>query len=457
MSRRSLRFRLHSAAAITVVVALGVAAMGLVTLFERHAERRLDAELETDLRQLIGRLELGPDGRIRVTSDLADPRFEEPLSGLYWQVRDETRPTLLRSRSLWDATIPLAPDVLTLGVVHRHHLPGPGDQRLLVRERQVILRPDNEARRLRVAVAVDRAELDAAGAAFAADILPYLALLAAVLVAATWVQVRTGLAPLDLLRRRVLAVRSGAAQRLDDRFPDEVMPLVEAINELLQARDAAVERARAWTADLAHGLKTPLTALGADARRLRAAGHGEMAADLERLAEAMGQRVDRELIRARLRSAAPETRAHADVVPAVRRVLVTLQRTPAGEAVAWDLALPETAPARIPCDDLSELLGNLLENAAKWAAGRVRVTVAPGPPVELAVADDGPGVPKGELSRLGQRGLRLDEQTPGTGLGLAIVGDIVTAYGGELDFFPADLGGLGVRVRLPAATSPEAP
>ncbi len=455
MTRHSLRFRLYSAAAATVVTALAVAAFGLVALFERHAERRLDAEMESHLRQLIGRLELGPGGRVRVTSDPADPRFQAPLSGLYWQLGDVTRPALLRSRSLWDQTIPLPADDLSLGVVHRHRLPGPAGQRLLVRERQVILRPDSDARRLRVAVAVDRAELDAAGRAFAADILPFLGLLAALFFAATWVQVRTGLAPLDLVRRRVLAVRAGAARRLEDHFPDEVTPLVEEINELLAARDQAVERARAWTGDLAHGLKTPLTALGADARRLRALGHEDMAAHLEELAQAMRQRVDRELIRARLRSAAPGARERADLVQGVERVLATLRRTPAGEALSWEADLPAAAPARIQDDDLNELLGNLLENAAKWAAARVRVTVAPGEGVELTVADDGPGVAPGELPRLGQRGVRLDEQTPGTGLGLAIVGDIVEAYGGDLGFFPADLGGLGVRVRLPPAAGAE--
>jgi signal transduction histidine kinase len=450
VSRRSLRYRLLAAAAGSILVALLLAGVGLAALFERHLERRLDAELEVNLRQLVGRVELSPEGRVHVAGDLADPRFEAPLGGLYWQVQDDTRPTLLRSRSLWDAVIPLPEDVLTLGEAHRHILPGPAEQMLLVRERQVIAAPDTHARRLRVAVAIDRAELDAALRAFIVDMLPYFAVLAMVLLGGAWLQVRTGLAPLERLRRGVLAVRGGSRSRLDQAYPDEVVPLVEEINELLEARDRSVERARAWTADLAHGLKTPLSALAGEAERLRAAGEGEAAERLDQLAEAMRRRVDRELIRARLRSAGPAVPCCTELAPAVRRVTRTLERTPHGERLEWQVGLPEDLRVAVQPDDLTELLGNLLDNAGKWAERRVEVTAgAEGGAVVLTVADDGPGVPAGERERLGGRGVRLDEQTPGHGLGLAIVRDILEAYGGELSFGRSPAGGLSVQIRLP--------
>lgn len=444
MTRRSLRFRLLSAAAVSTLLALLLAGFSLVALFGHHLERRFNAELTTDVNQLIGRIEADEQGRVHVHGSLADPRFEEPLSGLYWQVQDDARHTLLRSRSLWDSKIDLPRDRLSLGDVHHHTLAGPDGQVLIVNERQVILEPDTLARRLRVAVARDRSDLDAARQAFAADMLPYFALLAAFLMLASWVQVRTGLAPLELVRRGVLGIRGGQAQRLDDTYPDEVTPLVEEINELLQARDSMIERARAWTADLAHGLKTPLSALGADAQRLREAGQSEVADDLDELAQAMRRRVDRELIRARLRSAGTVVVQHADLVRVIQRILKTLVRAPHGETVDWVTHMPERVPVAMREDDLTELLGNLLDNAGKWARERVWVTVEQGDCVRLSIEDDGPGVPQEQLARLGERGLRLDQQTHGYGLGLAIAQDIVSAYGGSIEFTPSRQGGLGV-------------
>lgn len=448
MRIHSLRFRLLAAAAVSVSLALIAAAFGLVLLFEHHVERRLDHELETDLRQLIARIELDADGRIHISSELSDPRFEEPISGWYWQIQDDKRLMLLRSRSLWDAKLDLPKDQLDLGVVHRHVLVGPVDQSLMVREQQVIMHPQAEARRLRVAVAMDRSELLTARQAFSADMLPYLALLALALMGATWVYVRMGLSPLDHVRQGVLAISSGDAQRLTDEFPDEVMPLVDEINELLMARDDAVERARAWTADLAHGLKTPLTALGADAQQLRNTGHTDMAENLDQLAQSMRRRVDRELIRARLRTAGVLVPRHTDMVAAAKGVIATLVRTPLGSRLSWHTELPESLEVGMARDDLTELLGNLMDNASKWARDQVWISVEQDDGVSIVIEDDGPGVPDSELTSLVKRGVRLDEQTAGSGLGLAIARDILDAYDGQLSFSRSKLGGLAVSVQL---------
>ena len=448
MHIRSLRFRLLAAAAVSVSLALIAAAFGLVLLFEHHVERRLDQELETDLRQLIARIELDSDGRIHIGSELSDPRFEEPLSGWYWQIQDDERLMLLRSRSLWDAKLDLPKDQLDLGVVHRHVLIGPDAQSLMVREQQVIMHPQAEARRLRVAVAMDRSELLIARQAFSADMLPYLALLALALMGASWVYVRMGLLPLDHVRQGVLAISSGDAQRLPDEFPDEVMPLVDEINELLKARDDAVERARAWTADLAHGLKTPLTALGADAQKLRNSGHVDMAENLDQLAQAMRRRVDRELIRARLRTAGVLVPRHTDMVAAAKGVIATLVRTPLGSRLSWHAELPESLEVGMARDDLTELLGNLMDNASKWARDQVWISVEQDDGISIVIEDDGPGVPDSELTSLVKRGVRLDEQTAGSGLGLAIARDILDAYDGQLSFSRSKLGGLAVSVQL---------
>jgi len=362
-----LRTRLLLAATGSISAALVAAGLGFVALFEHHVERRIGAELETFLNQIIANLALGADGRIRLAQAPAEPRFERPLSGLYWQVQDERRPTLLRSRSLSDVVIELPGDEAPPGDIHRHTLAGPADQTLLVRERQIILQPEAEARQVRIAVAVDRRALIAARSALAADILPYLALLAGILMLAAWLQVRIGLAPLDALRRGVMAIRSGAQRRLSGEYPEEVMPLVEDMKGLLDAQERAIERARAWTADLAHGLKTPLMVLTADAQRLREQGNTPVADDLDQLAETMPRRIDRELIRARVRSQVQRRQARVEVGEVIERIVRTLRRTPRGAQLDWTIQVPAPVIASMLPDGLSELLSNLLGNATQWA------------------------------------------------------------------------------------------
>jgi signal transduction histidine kinase len=472
MTRRSLRFRLLVASAVSITLALLVAGLGLAALFERHVERRVEAQLDDTLGQILAHLKAAPDGRVQFDLSLADPRYQTPLSGLYWQIQDEDRPTLLRSRSLWDAVLELPRDLPPEGVLHRHEAQGPGGEPLLVVERRVVFHPDSEGRRLRVAVALDRSELAEARRSFANDMLPYLALLGGALVLAAWIQVRIGLAPLDAVRLGLKSIRSGEARRLPADYPDEVLPMAEEVNALLDAQDAAIERARAWTADLAHGLKTPLVVLAADAQRLRGAGQAELADDLDSLAQTMRQRVDRELIRARIRARAHPRRQGlqggmragagdpgADLPAILDRVVRTLQRSPNGARLRWSLEGPETLAVLMLPEDLTELLGNLLENAANWAAGRVTVRVlapaAATEPVMVQIEDDGPGVPGEALEVLGQRGLRLDERTQGSGLGLAIAQDICDAYGAELhlgrDGAGPGLGGLLVTLHLRGA------
>lgn len=449
MTRRSLRARLWIGAALSITLALAVAGLGLLTLFERHVERRIGEELRAQLNQLAAAVTVTPEGEVELAREPADPRFDQPLSGLYWQIDGPARPGLLRSRSLWDHLVELTDDDLDPGAVHAHEVMGPEEQPLLVRERRIRLHAAVGLTPLRLMVGIDRGELIIARDAFAADMLPYLAVIALVLALATFVQIQTGLAPLDAVRRGLGEIRTGRTGRLGEAYPEEVMPLVGEVNALLEAREQAIERARAWTADLAHGLKTPLGALVADAQRLREQGNAPLADDLEQLAMAMRRRVERELVRARLRSGTDLQSVHADVVETIHRLLRTLQRTPEGARLDWQLVAPAQARAAVITDDLLELLGNLLENAAKWARTEVDIQVTAGDRIEIDIEDDGPGVPAEQIPRLGERGLRLDERREGSGLGLAIARDVVDAYGGALDFERASKGGLSVRVRLP--------
>jgi signal transduction histidine kinase len=266
------------------------------------------------------------------------------------------------------------------------------------------------------------------------------------------------------VRLGVRAIRDGDTRRLPSTYPDEVLPLTEEVNILLDAQERAIERARAWTADLAHGLKTPLVVLAADAERLRGLGQRELADDIDSLAQSMRRRVDRELIRARVRSlgdmagtasvtAWGAAQARADLAVTLNRVVHALDRTPNGARLDWDLDCPSPLAVPILPEDLTELLGNCLENASNWAAKQVSVRVTVGERVLVQIEDDGPGVPEEDLKDLGQRGLRLDERKQGYGLGLAIVQDICDAYGSDLTFSRAALGGLAVSLRLPPAAT----
>lgn len=450
--RDSLHYRLLLAAAISTGLALLIVAYSLSMLFERHLEQRIGEELVTYINQLASAISLNRNGRIIIERELAEVRFSKPMSGLYWQVQDDSRPTLLRSRSLWDDSIALPDDTLAAGVVHQHRIPGPRGRALIVRERQLLLPTAQGERRIRIAAAIDAGSLTDAGKKLATDMLPYLLVTALILLSASWLQVRTGLRPLAQIQQGVAEIRTGNRRRFTRKVPQEVMPLIDEINSLLDSQEKSIERSRAWTADLAHGLKTPLSILTADAQRLRDNGQQPIAKNLEQLAETMRRRVERELIRARIRSGIDNRYESSNTAMVIRGIIQALQRSPPGEAMDWQVETADDLQVPIPTEDLAELLGNILENAAKWARTAVAVTVTTQRDMTttILVEDDGPGVAEEQLQQLGQRGMRLDEQVPGTGLGLAIARDVCEAYGSQLSFSSSTIGGLAVTVVIPA-------
>ena len=454
MTRHSLRVRLLLTSAASIAVALGLAGFGMVELFERHVERRQEAELASYVGQLAGALRFADDGTPSLSVPPADPRFGQPLSGLYWQIQEDASGLRLRSRSLWDSVIPLPEDPLEPVQPHIHEVPGPGSEPLIVQERRVLYDTANGRRAFRIAAGIDHREAQRAAREFGTDLVPALLALALVLIAAAWMQVLVGLRPLEAVRIAVGRVRSRARQRLDEDFPDEIMPLVGEVNDLLAAQERAMDHARNRAADLAHGLKTPLTVLVNDARRLRARGEDEIAGEIENMVGTMRQHIDHELARARLAAGTAHGGAACDLVAVARGVVATLQRTPHGEALAWRLALPERCAVAVDANDLAEIVGNLAENAVKWARDAVTIeAVSVDGAVRLTVADNGPGVPDDQIDVLGARGLRLDERMPGSGMGLAIAREIAEAYGGALSLANAPRGGLVATVTLPVGTA----
>jgi signal transduction histidine kinase len=439
MSRNSLRLRLVAGGIAAIVIALALAGAGLTLLFERHVGRTVSQDLDVHLKKLLADLEVNADGRITIAAGPTDPRFVEPMSGLYWQISDDRGQTL-RSRSLWDSALVLPKDEPAAGEVHRHEAIGPASRRVLIAERRVRVDIDARETPLTVAVAIDAAHVAAATTAFAADLAIALGVLGIVLAAATAIQVGLGLRPLDLLRRGVASIRAGREPRLAAGVPDEVRPLVDEVNALLAARAEEVERSRHRAADLAHGLRTPLAALAADAGRLRSEGRPEIADGIDEVIGAMRRHVDRELARVRLGGIRYSRPQETPLAPLARSLVATLARTPDGVRTAYEIATSDHVTVPFERSDLAEALGNLLENATRHARHRVQIAAATDGR-QITVEDDGAGIPEAMRPTVLARGGRLD-QRGSAGLGLAIVQDVVEAYGWTLRLGTSELGGL---------------
>jgi len=365
-------------------------------------------------------------------------------------VLDENSGELLRSVSLWDDRLSLPNDTLLVGETHTHRAKAPDQRDVILHERRVMLETPGGNRPARLSVAVNEADTEELKAGFGRDLVPGLVLLAALLLLAGWMQVNAGLKPLTRIRSAIAAVREGRADRLPLAATTEIVPLVMEVNSLLDAQRTALSLARHHAADIAHGLKTPLTALASDIARLRAAGQNAVADDIEAVAHQMRRIVERELARSRHRSKQQGLRT--PVRAAVEAIARTLSRTPTGEALGWDIEVEGELAVSVATDDLNDVLGNLMENAARAAGSRVRVrAIADGDGVLFTVADDGAAIDPDTILRLVDRGARLDESGGSAGLGLAIVSEILSAHDSAPRFQASDMGGLEVLFCLPAA------
>ena len=458
---RSLRFRLVAATLVALTLALVLAGLLLASLFREEVLRQFSQALTAQLDQVTARLEFTATGQPQIDAQaLTDPRWSRPYSGLYWQV-DAAGPTVqagvLRSRSLWDATLTLPQDVLAEGVVHVHEVNGPDGARLLVVERTV-RRDDAAATPWRLVVAADLRETVAAVARFNGVLAAALAALLGLLCAAGLAQVVIGLAPLRALQRRLAEVHAGSAQRLGGRFPSEVQPLVDGFNAVLDRNADIVTRARTQAGNLAHAIKTPLAALSqaAATTRQRPETGAALASLVEEQVAVARRHVDWHLARARAAAALGVPGARAAVQPVVEGLLRVLQRVHAERELTLRLApmAPDLAFAG-ESQDLHEMLGNLLDNACKWALREVLVTATcqatpQGRRLHITIDDDGPGIAAERRAGVMARGARLDESVPGSGLGLGIVDELAGLYGGQISLHSAPAGGLRVELELPA-------
>ena len=277
-----------------------------------------------------------------------------------------------------------------------------------------------------------------------------LALVGAALVTAGLSVIRRGLSPVAMLRERLSDVRDGRSGRLEGQYPDEVTPLVDDLNGLLDDRERRVARAAARAGDLAHGLKTPLAILAQDVAHAEAAGQHDLAASIQQQVTRMQRHIDSHLAQARA-AAGVSAAARTRVGDAVSGLVRTMERLYADRALAIQANVPVDTVVRLPIEDFEEMLGNLLDNACKWTKSRVAVTaIADSGHVVIAVDDDGAGLNTGMREQVLKRGVRADEAAPGSGLGLAIVRDLAEAYGGSITLEPSSLGGVSAKLTLPA-------
>ena len=441
----SLSRRMILVAAVWITLLLAGGGFALDRVLAAAVTANFNDQLEYVLRSLLVSAEIGPDDEVILSRDaVADQRFLEPGSGLYWQI---SAPGIepFPSRSLWDRRLAFG-GIHNDRAVHFYDSNQFGDEKLRVVERDVQL--PGSAVRWRFQVAQSRAGLDAQIAVLRRTLVRSFLLLALGLLVLAALQTFYGLWPLRRVRAEIARMRAGRSDRLSEAMPLEVAPMVEELNGLIAHNERQAEEARRHAGNLAHALKTPLTVI----MNAAAANSPDLAETVMREARTMRRQVDHHLARARAVGRRGSAHSRAEVWPSLEAVERAVGRL--HPKVRIDVTGARDLQVHVERQDLDEMLGNLIENAAKYGGGSVFITVAAQAGfVEFLVEDDGTGIPEQERVRIFDRGVRLDTGKPGTGLGLAIVRDVAEIYDGTVSLEESeDLGGLLVRLRLPAAS-----
>jgi signal transduction histidine kinase len=449
--RYSLGARLFISAAVCCALVLILAGFGLTTFYRRSAERGFDERLSVYIKELVADLAAPPEAERQAIGDLGEPRFDLPLSGWYWQIArlDGERPAIRTSRSLVGGQLPKLLDQqlpVTRGL-RETYVSGPDDRSLRILEREIDVGEDG---RFTVAVAAPADEIDGDIRDFRFALTMTFVLLGLALVASTIVQVRFGLRPLVRLGSAVGAVRTGETPRILGQYPPDLAPLAGELNQLIDANREILERARTQVGNLAHALKTPLSVMKNEAE----AAQGPLPELVKTQTAVMRDQVQYYLDRARAAALSGALGGVTEVAPSLDALIRTFARISRDRGIKGAHAVPAGTRFRGERQDLEEMLGNLLDNAFKWADSTVKVTLAPpgdAPPGQIAllIDDDGPGLPDAAMADVLKRGRRLDETMPGSGLGLSIVVDLAKLHGGEVTLRKSPLGGLQARLVLP--------
>jgi signal transduction histidine kinase len=458
MRRSSLATRLFLSATAWVVVILLITGIVLSSVYRDATERAFDRRLNLYLRTLVAEVATPDEPPDRQFQSLGEPLFELPLSGWYWQITrtDSDKEEVRASRSLWDKKLPKLEEhgaELSAAGIRQGYADGPEGQTLRMVERPVDLGADGK---FLVDVAGDASEIFDETRNFDYYLGGTFVALSIVLVLTTIFQVRFGLAPLKRISDAIADIRSGRAERLEGEFPVEIAPLARETNALIDANREIVERARTHVGNLAHAIKTPLSVIVNEAT---AHSSDLFAAKVLEQADVMRDQVAHHLERARIAARLTIVGTITDVGPVVDALRRTMEKIHRDRGVAIEVSTGSNAKFRGERQDLEEMVGNLVDNACKWATSRVFIearveqSTEPGaaPMLRILVDDDGRGLSEQERAQVSRRGQRLDESKPGSGLGLSIVVDLAGLYGGSLVLGRAPIGGLRAELLLPAA------
>ncbi|MEP9388793.1 ATP-binding protein [Mesorhizobium sp. KR9-304] len=449
---RSLAFRVIAFSTGWAILALIVISTVISTLYRQASERGFDSLVSAHLFNLIGSVSVSETGALTGTPNLGDLRFSEPNSGWYWAVEpvSEGLTGELRSLSMTEAipSPPVSEAPFDADFRRSYLTDGLAGEDIAVLESEIALDAQNRVARFRVMG--NRTDLEAEISGFERRLFTYLSVFGLGMIAINAVAILLGLRPLSRVRNALAMVREGQAQRLDGRFPAEIEPLANETNALIENNRRIVERSRTQVGNLAHSLKTPLAVLINEGRALGGA-RGGLISDQ---AAAMREQVDHYLKRARVAAQRDSVVYRTPVTPLLERLVRVIEKlgrmkvslTPPTSEIVF-------AGER---EDLEEIVGNLLENAMKWAKSQVALSARELPAAAgeaqtrfaIVIEDDGPGIPEDRAREALQRGRRLDETKPGTGLGLAIVSELVNEYGGRLLLERSELGGLRAVVEL---------
>ncbi len=456
--RSSIARRLFLSAAFWSVLVLLIAGLFLSAFYSAASQRAFDDRLHVYLRALVADVAQSVDDSATALGQMGEPQFELTNSGWYWQVTriDGQSPLIRSSRSLFAERLPMLSE---LGVsadktgLRRAFVDGPDNRSLRLIERVIDMGSEGQ---WLIQVAATTEDLDLQKRRFVLALAASFALLALALVGATALQVRFGLQPLRRLQDEVAAIRRGDSERIDGPFPDDLAPLAGELNLLIASNREVVDRARTQVGNLAHALKTPLSVISNEA----AAENSPLSAKVREQTTIMRDQVAWYLDRARAAARSTVIGASCEVQPSLAALVRTFEKIYSDRDVSFAYVCDPSLRFRGERQDLEEMLGNLIDNAGKWAASRVTVTVreperaagaADAAFLAFCVEDDGPGLPAEKRAEALGRGRRLDETKPGSGLGLAIVADLAKIYGGSLELQDSALGGLMAELTLPRA------
>lgn len=420
---------------------MSASGFALSALFGDAVRNSFDARLAVLLEGVVAGTEVQEDGRLDLKLQLGEPRFDQPFSGWYWQIHDGEKVARV-SASLWvnSLDLPRPDEELVVAEVE-----GPSDQRLRVLIRPITLPGHEEP--YWYAIAGDESELRKPKGRFDRLLALALGILFAGVLAAILIQVRFGLQPLSRIQQALSSIRSGKSQRLEGDYPTEIQPLAHELNALIDHSETLIERAQTHVGNLAHGLKTPLSVLANEVRRT----DSEFSNLVDRQTNLMREQVEHHLARARAAATSNILGARSDVSPVLNDMKRTLVRIYADRSIQIEVDCPDQLTFRGARHDLEEMLGNLMDNACKWAESKVRVSARlQAETIMLTIEDDGEGLAEHQRVEVLKRGRRLDESVPGSGLGLSIVADLASLYNGKLHLGEAALGGLQVQLVLPA-------